>query len=196
MKGLMLLLVCLFMAGANAQQADKPKWWEEREERGELYYPHNAHREVMEAEGDPCLRCHPFSPNTIVDETLLEQVNTIANEPLMAICHECHVTARTANSECTLCHTDPAAVKPSDHYPGYVNRHANDALIDPSACSSCHVDVAFCTDCHFRRDAAFGPMHPLGFRTGHGLEARSAPAGCGRCHGVAFCRDCHGQGVR
>ena len=40
------------------KKSDKEKrWWEKRKEQLEIYYPHEAHMEVMKKNGDPCLIC-------------------------------------------------------------------------------------------------------------------------------------------
>ena len=40
---------------------DDNKWWKIREKRTDIYYPHNAHMDVMEQEGDSCMLCHPYT---------------------------------------------------------------------------------------------------------------------------------------
>ncbi|MBT4146908.1 MAG: hypothetical protein HOE45_08565, partial [Gammaproteobacteria bacterium] len=50
----------------SQDQADQKKqetWWEKRDERSDIYYPHKLHYEVMEEEGDSCLLCHAFQKN-------------------------------------------------------------------------------------------------------------------------------------
>ena len=45
-------------AAQKKVSAEKPEtWWEKRDQRSDIYYPHKAHYEVMEEEGDSCLLC-------------------------------------------------------------------------------------------------------------------------------------------
>lgn len=199
----LLMLFSLSYAADNAvdpvpasspveKKADKEKrWWEKRKEQLEIYYPHDAHMEVMKKQGDPCLLCHPFTKNKLSDVKQLKRLNAIANEPMKAICHDCHVDKLTATSRCNLCHYDMTAIWPDDHNFNYIHRHAEDARLDDGKCRSCHIDLSFCSDCHFRRDGAQRRNHALGYRGTHGIEARINAAQCGRCHTASFCTDCH-----
>jgi len=190
-------LFCLFLIFpvlAGAEEARR--WWEERAQRPDIYYPHEAHREVMEQEGDPCLLCHPFSKNAVSDPERVKRLTVIANEPLAAICHECHMERQSASWRCDLCHPDPTAVWPESHDLDYRRNHAEDARLDEAGCAACHLDLGFCTDCHFRRDASRHVNHPLGYRMLHGIEARMDAGACGRCHDARYCRDCHREAGR
>lgn len=178
-----------FSEGTKSPQNDS--WWEQRNKRIDLYYPHNLHSDVMKKAGDSCMSCHSFSANEIVDEEKLSKVNVIANEPLKAICHECHVVQLMAPWECDLCHQDRREIWPDDHHYDYVNHHRTAAQLDDGECSTCHIDVSFCSDCHFRRDPIQREEHTLGYRKTHGLEARMNGGRCGSCHGVSYCQDCH-----
>jgi hypothetical protein len=179
--------------GEGAQEADKEAktWWEKREQRPDIYFPHNAHLEVMKEEGDSCMLCHTFGSNTVTDEKKLKPLTTIANEPLKAVCHDCHVTERRGPWRCNLCHNDKTKIWPNDHNFGYVDHHGETARRDETACRECHLDLAFCTNCHFRRDTMGTGHHPLGYRTLHGIEARIDTLSCGRCHNSVYCEDCH-----
>ncbi len=166
-------------------------WWQLRQDKADIFYPHKPHMNVMEDGGDACMLCHPFSKNIVRDEKILAQLTQINNEALQAICHDCHVEKMNAPSECRLCHTQPSTIWPSNHDYDYKNHHARDAQEDQDACNTCHKKTAFCTDCHFKRNMSKGDMHPLGYKTLHGLEARMAPAQCGACHQTGYCSDCH-----
>lgn len=189
---LLLLVVSLpLLAAAGAAEKKEKSWWERRQERTDIFYPHNAHQEVMKKGGDACLLCHPFSGTDIRDIERLRAINVIANEPLQAICHSCHVSGQTAPWRCELCHDQPRKIWPDDHNYNYIARHGEDARRDESQCRECHLDLSFCSDCHLRRDASRHRVHPLAYLSAHGLEARFDTAGCGRCHNAAYCSDCH-----
>ncbi len=204
---MLLLLIALFSLPALAQQPAQEKevtaeqkkeksWWQKRDERSDIYYPHKAHFDAMEKEGDSCLLCHPFNENSVTDQKQFEKLNVISNEPLEAICHECHVSKLTAPSRCELCHDDPEKIWPKDHNLDYIAHHGEDARLDASRakdeqCSSCHIDQSFCSDCHFRRDKTDRREHSLGYRASHGIEARMNAASCSRCHNIGYCSDCH-----
>jgi len=188
---MVLLLGFLVACAALADDAEK-RWWEKRREmRPELYFPHRAHEEAMEASGVTCLACHPFSTNQARDPRRAAALAEVANEPLKAICHSCHVEDRSGPARCRLCHPRPQAIWPSDHDFDYVRQHALDGALDENACRRCHLELADCVACHFRRDGGPGQVHRLGYRLSHGLEARLDPAGCGRCHNPSYCFDCH-----
>lgn len=187
---LLLLLLCGQALAAPADEEEKP-WWEKRKPGTDLYYPHALHEPVMQARGDPCLRCHPFTPVPAREPAQVRQLEAIANEPLRAICHQCHVVERTAADDCRLCHHQPESIWPADHAFDYRHRHAAAAREDAAACRACHLDLEFCTDCHLRRDTSRHRAHDLGYLGRHGLEARFDPASCAACHVTGFCRDCH-----
>ena len=169
----------------------EPTWWEKRHERADIYFPHQAHMNIMEARGDVCMACHPFTgtPKTNINDQVI--LTALANEPLEAICHECHMVERSAPLACVICHTDIDKVRPVDHGYDYTNYHAAATQQNEAACRSCHIEMSFCTDCHFRRNSGNRVNHLLGYRDRHGLDARLDTASCGRCHNTAYCRDCH-----
>lgn len=175
----------------KAGQKKEKSWWERREQRRDIYYPHKLHIEAMEKGSDPCLRCHPFNSNNVTDVKQLKTLNVIANEPLKAICHECHTVKLTAPWRCNLCHTDPAAIWPDDHNFDYLSHHAEDARLDDAKCRQCHIDLSFCSDCHFRRDPSQRRVHAMAYRNSHGIDARLQAANCSRCHTARYCSDCH-----
>ena len=194
-SGWMVLLLTLtsglVIAAGQDSLPEEPRWWEKRkEQRPELYFPHKLHEEAMEQSGVTCLACHPFNATRESDPATAAALAAVANEPLEAICHSCHVVDRSAPSECRLCHPRPETIWPRDHDFDYVRLHGA-AADDEEACRACHLDLNFCVDCHFRRDAMARRVHGLGYRQSHGLEARLDPAGCGSCHNASYCFDCH-----
>ena len=182
---------------SDAEIKEEKSWWQLRQERSDIFYPHKPHINIMEQGGDACMLCHPFSKNNIHDEKKLKPLNQINNEPLEAICHDCHVEKINAPSECRLCHPNPSTIWPQDHNYDYKNSHAEDAQADQESCGECHKQLSFCTDCHFKRNLSGGfsgtSVHKLGYKTLHGLDARIAPATCGSCHQVNYCSDCHSR---
>ena len=189
-RRLCLLSMLIPFLNAAEQGAEKT-WWEQRRERPDIFYPHEIHKQAMDKKGDSCMLCHSFIGNQEHDSKRLQTITSIANEPLEAICHDCHVVRLEAPWRCDICHSDPAAVWPDSHNFGYVKGHGEDARHDEIACRECHIDVTFCTDCHFRRDPAQRRVHSLGYRNYHGIEARMDPVWCGRCHSGPYCQDCH-----
>jgi len=191
----MLSVATGYGAEITESKPDEEKsWWQLRHDRGDIFYPHKAHFEAMEKEGDPCLMCHAFSKNSTTDPQRLKAINTIANEPLEAICHDCHMVRQTATTDCELCHTDMAAIWPADHDFDYSHNHSEAARLDRGECQSCHLDLSICTDCHFRRDRARQREHLPGYRSSHGLDARLSGIGCSRCHNASYCSSCHRGG--
>ncbi|WP_456412249.1 hypothetical protein [Thiolapillus sp.] len=187
-----ILLSLLSLMVVAGEAPEEKRWWEKRaDQRPALYFPHNAHDQAMEESGVLCLACHPFSKTDETDPEAVGEMSAVANEPLEAICHSCHVEDRSAPTECRLCHPDPKKIWPRDHDLDYVRLHGPDALEDERACSSCHLDLNYCVDCHFRRDAASHREHGLGYRLSHGLDARMDPQKCSSCHNPSYCFDCH-----
>lgn len=194
MKGLILLMLLALMnlpLCVADEVAKEKSWWEKRHQRTDIFYPHNAHQKIMKADGDTCLRCHPFNGTNIRDLKRLQAINVIANEPLLEICHSCHVVQLSAPWRCDLCHDQPQKIWPKDHNFNYISQHGEDSRLDDSPCRECHLDLSFCTDCHFRRDSLLHPVHPLAYISSHGLEARFDTTSCGRCHNDTYCSDCH-----
>jgi len=185
-----LLLLFPLIALSEEKNTQPPSWSQKRIERKDIYYPHQAHMQAMEQEGDSCLLCHSFTANKIIDEKQLRQITTIANEPLEAICHDCHLDDLRAPWRCNICHTDKTTIWPDDHNFNYIQQHSEDSRMDEQQCKSCHLDIAFCSVCHFRRSGEVN-YHPLGYQSRHGLDARMQASQCGRCHNSFYCRDCH-----
>jgi hypothetical protein len=184
------------------KQEQEKSWWQRRQNRSDIFYPHKPHIDIMEKGGDACMLCHPFNAYTVgknnVDEEQqqLKSLREINNEPLEAICHDCHLEKINAPAECALCHPNPATVWPQDHNYNYIKAHAEDARFDQDGCSDkCHKQLSFCTDCHFKRNfsGTFSGInvHKPGYKTLHGLDARISPLECGSCHQANYCSDCH-----
>ena len=188
---LSLLGLLLIATSAIHGEEEARPWWEVRKERRDLRpFPHRAHREALAKRDDACLACHPFTPVEGGEPDALRRLTAIANEPLEAICHQCHLEERSAPATCTLCHTAPERIRPDDHGADYTRFHA-EAGREPTPCLRCHLELRFCTDCHLRRNPEQRLMHPLGWRQRHGLEARLDPLECATCHTTGYCRDCH-----
>lgn len=194
---ILLSLLLLFSAQADNNSVPdtgtlkEKTWWQKRQYGDNIFYPHKVHMKLMEDGGDACMLCHPFSPNKIRDEKILQQLRDINNEPLKAICHDCHVEKRLAPSECRLCHLEPSSIWPPSHNYDYKKVHGEDAWADQNNCRECHKSLSFCTDCHFKRDFTGASTHPPAYKSLHGLDARMAPAECGKCHQASYCSDCH-----
>ena len=76
-------------AEAIKKDVEKEKsWWQKRQQRSDIFYPHKPHMDTMKEEGDACMLCHPYSKNTIHDEKALGTLEQINNEALEAICHD------------------------------------------------------------------------------------------------------------
>jgi hypothetical protein len=200
LTGVLATVVILFTAWVSAadiptdsenDSSKKDSWWQKRHDRPDIFYPHKIHFKAMEQEGDPCLLCHSFGANRVVKPDDIKLITTISNEPLEAICHDCHVDKQKAAFKCDLCHVDKTAIWPADHDFDYINQHAEDSRLDDGQCQTCHLDMSFCTDCHFKRDTTKYNKHQPGYLNAHGLDARINTQSCGRCHNVSYCSDCH-----
>ncbi len=191
---LLMSLICYLSVAADT--ADKPKqeeqkWWEKRYERTDIQFPHNVHIGIVDQEGDACMLCHSFNKNNITDQKTLKQITNISNEPLKAICHDCHVKELRGPWRCVLCHNDREKIWPDNHNFNYIDHHGEDARHDETTCNECHIDRSFCTDCHMKRDTTGEDYHPPGYRTMHGMEARMMSFNCARCHNSFYCINCH-----
>ncbi len=195
----LMLFLMMSLAGnasdTNSNPQDK-SWWQKRHDRADIFYPHNAHMDVMKQEGDPCLLCHSFNRNKVVNAELVKSITTISNEPLEAVCHDCHVDKQKAPYECELCHNDPTVIWPENHNFDYIDQHAEDSRLDNGECQTCHLKLSFCTDCHFRRDRSKQRQHQLGYINTHGIDSRMNAYSCSRCHNAGYCADCHRGGSR
>lgn len=191
LAGMIFMSMGLCLADDAPTEPKVKTWWEKRDERPDIRFPHNAHEEILKEEGDSCLLCHGFGATGITDEKKLKPLTTIANEPLKEVCHSCHINEKRGPWRCNLCHTDKTKIWPEDHNFGYIEHHGEDGRRDEQACRECHLDINFCTNCHLRRDTLGTGYHPLGYRTLHGIESRIDTLSCGRCHNTPFCDDCH-----
>ncbi|MDM8545294.1 hypothetical protein QUF61_02255 [Candidatus Venteria ishoeyi] len=190
------MFLLLFMSNALAEAQKKEKWWEQRQQREDIYYPHDKHDQVMQDLGDSCLLCHSFAKTQLTDPKALKPLTLIANEPLAAICHECHKENIAAPWDCKTCHPDKTTIWPEDHNIDYVYNHAADARADESGCRECHIELSFCTDCHFKSSNLSHQIHPLGYLSWHGLDVRGSAFACGKCHSGSYCQRCHLGGGR
>ncbi len=191
LRRIFIFLSLMAALGHGNAGTEVQSWWKQRMERPDIYYPHQAHFQVMQQRGDSCMLCHSFAANHQHDLPRLETLNAIANEPLEAICHSCHVDEKQAPSRCDVCHSNPQEVWPADHDFDYTNAHSIDAELNPESCTTCHIAVSFCTDCHFGREANPSVGHNLGYINIHGLDARTDTFSCGVCHTSNYCQDCH-----
>jgi len=173
------------------QSEEEKKWWEKRYDRKDIKFPHNVHIGIVDQDGDACMLCHSFQQNTITNEKQLKQLTEISNEPLKAVCHDCHVTELRGPWRCNLCHDDRQKIWPDSHRFNYIDHHGEDARHDETTCNECHIDRSYCTDCHMKRDTTEEDYHPPGYRTMHGIEARMMSFNCARCHNSFYCINCH-----
>ena len=137
-----------------------------------------------------------------------EKGDTAVKVPPMATCTGCHQHQQDFDTaRCIPCHVDLKGYKPEGtfkHAGEWLRQHA--ALARPSGetCAACH-DQTYCAECHSptttpsrpsivypeRVDRTF--IHRGDYVGRHMIEAGAAPASCRRCHGSAFCEDCHTQ---
>ncbi len=160
-----------------------------------LTFDHAAHLPRVK---DDCKKCH----------TPPEKEDKEAKAPPMGACTACHNHQQDfATARCMPCHVDLKGYKPETafkHEGEWLRQHA--ALARPSgeSCAACH-DQTFCADCHSPTTAAGRPsivypervdrrfIHRGDYVSRHMIEAEASPTSCRRCHGSAFCDDCHAQ---
>ncbi len=158
-----------------------------------LRFDHAAHLPRVK---DDCKKCH-VPP---------EKEDKVVKGPPMAACTGCHNHQQDfATARCMPCHVDLKGYKPETafkHEGEWLRQHA--ALARPSgeACAACH-DQTFCAECHSPTTTPGRPsivfperverayIHRGDYVSRHMIEAQAAPASCRRCHGSAFCEDCH-----
>ena len=185
-------VVVSFLLMSTVGAAEKEKtWWKKRQTNQDIYYPHKIHMQSMNEEGDGCMLCHTFAKNTLKDEKQLKDLTIIANEPLKAICHNCHLDDVRAPWRCNICHSDKTTIWPDDHNYDYIHQHNEDARLSENQCRSCHLGVAFCSNCHFRRGGGDTDYHPMAYQSSHGIDARMMASQCARCHNSFYCSNCH-----
>lgn len=161
--------------------------------RQHLVFSHQRH--LPELSGN-CARCHVG---------VAEDVSPLL--PSMATCLRCHQhEGQFASRECGACHRDlvAEAVRPRSHLPhdeAFIQSHGAQAASAADLCRSCHTEAS-CASCHgvsvpvlparFAFDAPLGPdFHRAGFRSRHGLEAKTDTGLCLTCHATTSCASCH-----
>ncbi len=166
-----------------------------RAEPFRLRFDHAAH--LKRVNGD-CKKCH----------TPPEKGDKVARVPAMSVCTSCHQHQQDFDTaRCMPCHVDLKGLKPEGtfkHAGEWLRQHG--ALARPSGetCAACH-DQTYCAECHSPTTAAARPsivfpervdrtyIHRGDYVSRHMIDASAAPASCRRCHGSAFCEDCHTQ---
>lgn len=167
-----------------------------RDQAFRVRFDHSKH--LPKVKGD-CKKCHPVPP---------EQGDKEAKAPPMEACTSCHKHQQDfAEARCTPCHVDLKGFKPETafkHEGEWLRAHG--ALARPSgeSCAACH-DQTYCAECHSPQTAAGRPsivfpervdrayIHRGDYVSRHMIDAGANPASCRRCHGPAFCDDCHTQ---
>lgn len=157
----------------------------------QLNFSHKAHGERVKE----CKTCH--APET----------RGGANIPGHATCNtaQCHAK-QYKTLQCDGCHRSLERYRlgPKDsltHGPGFNKSHGILARQNVRACTQCH-DQTYCADCHtpsqlakasvrFPEAVTSGFIHRGDFISRHGIEARSDPQSCRKCHGQRQCRSCH-----
>lgn len=161
-----------------------------RKARG-LAFSHKAHADRVKG----CKSCHPAD----------RQGGAVI--PGHATCNTqaCHAREH-ATLQCGGCHRDLRryAARPDGtltHGPGFAKAHGVLARQNVRGCVQCH-DQTYCADCHsptslarasvrFPEKVTAGFIHRGDFVSRHGIEARSDPQSCRKCHGQRYCRSCH-----
>lgn len=182
-----------------------------------------------------CLSCHEHREQW-AERSCLPCHEDLEGEQVRPASHVVHgedfmqrhgLAAASSRDLCTSCHTESACAachgvnvpalpqqlhfedpqRPDMHARGFLARHAIEARIDPTTCTSCHRDQDDCRACHEKRgllqaSAVRGSPHPADWLSTtsnrHGREARQNPMSCASCHGGAgesLCVDCHRVGA-
>ncbi len=158
-------------------------------------FDHAAHLPRVKA---GCKACH----------TPPEQGDKEAKAPPMEACTSCHKHQQDfAEARCTPCHVDLKGFKPETafkHQGEWLRAHGSLARPSGETCAACH-DQTYCAQCHSPTTAAGRPsivyperversyIHRGDYVSRHMIDAGANPASCRRCHGSAFCEDCHTQ---
>jgi len=160
-----------------------------------IRFEHAEHLVLPEVRGQ-CVPCHAG----VAEDGVRGKVF-----PPMAECTSCH-QGELASAQCAVCHrhddlrnTVPRAFLRHDL--GFVRDHGLAATRHDKACQQCHAE-ADCTACHDasqtlqvdkRWSDAIGRelVHRADFESRHGIEARSQPTSCLRCHTPSSCDSCH-----
>lgn len=160
-----------------------------------ILFPHDRHLIQKQINGQ-CVKCH----GGVVDPNA-----TSVRSPPMSVCLECH-QPDFERGYCTPCHIRETLSRliPQTflrHDAIWLDRHGIAAARQSPICNSCH-SATWCADCHDqRRGLLIEQRHPESverefkhvgdFIVRHGIEARSRPATCLRCHTSDSCESCH-----
>lgn len=166
-----------------------------RDARGK--FDHARHAPVFDQRDVTCLDCHRFDALLAqADDERARDLSALAMRPGSSPCHHCHQAGPThvvgAPTECTTCHENLLALRPTDHEMAWRQLHGEAAQVDPARCANCH-QQSQCVDCHQARDSIRTHVHVRNFRFLHGIEARANPSQCGTCHRQETCIRCHQQ---
>lgn len=135
--------------------------------------------------GEDCLACHEgIDKKNRVDEGY--------HLPSGMVCTDCHGSAdfKEDEKQCLSCHGYDFAFKPADHTINWNKDHGVSWQIKSNSCSHCHSNN-YCISCH-QGDNLDRDIHPLNYRTTHGIEAKANKENCLTCHQeFQFCNDCH-----
>jgi hypothetical protein len=162
---------------------------------GEIAFDHDVHLAMGEINGQ-CVGCHAG----VVD---LERPSL----PPMKRCFSCHEHEQEfSRGQCAPCHADAEVRKvlPSTflrHDQAFARHHGAVAAEQGQVCRACHAE-SDCDGCHDtsqglaierrhpeRIESSF--VHRGDFMNVHGIEARSEPSRCLRCHQQPTCDGCH-----
>lgn len=159
------------------------------------------HADHLQRTRGNCVRCH----GTRASDDVASGFEP--HPPEMAACTEsgCHAGDMRA-LRCSACHRDLHEVELADlqlirHPPGWARRHGRSARAGGDLCGQCH-EPTFCSRCHTASNGlALELVEPMGidrdfihrgdWQARHSTEARLERGTCARCHGVAFCDECH-----
>lgn len=158
-------------------------------------FDHKRHLAPFKDGSIGCTDCHTFSIKSPSFDPLAPNVAKGFLVPSRKVCHECHIgrVSLPRPNQCTLCHKEPAQLKPSDHALSWRSRHGRFAQQDPDSCTKCHSDNQnSCGNCHTQKNTLKPFVHRPNFRVMHSLEARANPSSCIACHSTtSTCVACH-----
>jgi len=161
-----------------------------------LRFDHAAHLPRVNGK---CQTCHASPP---------EKGDAVAKAPPMSACTGCHKHQQDfVEARCIPCHVDLKGLVAEGtfkHSGEWLRQHAALAHASGESCAACH-DQTYCVGCHSPTTAAAKPsiiwpervdrtyIHRGDYVGRHMIDAGAAPQSCRRCHGSAFCEDCHTQ---
>jgi hypothetical protein len=165
--------------------------------RQPIAFDHAPHLSLPEIRGE-CVLCHRGAPQDGAEGELY---------PPMTQCLGCHRhDDQFSAGQCVLCHlrTDLHSRVPRTvlrHDLQFIRDHRAQATRHSRACGQCHAQ-AECAACHDdsgpssierRRPNAVDreQVHRGDYLSRHGIEVRSTPTTCLRCHSSASCDGCH-----